>query len=80
VFEELMRATRAVVAAFAPWKMNHLSLGNTDEHVHWHLMPRYEDDPQHHSQPFVHADRFDAMKLDDPHAAAVAASIRSHCD
>lgn len=28
-----------------PHKMNVASLGNVTPHLHWHLIPRYEDDP-----------------------------------
>lgn len=76
--DELLRATGAIVSAYAPWKMNHLSLGNQDQHVHWHLMPRYEADSDHHQQPFVHAARFAGEAIGADAALAVAAKIRAH--
>jgi diadenosine tetraphosphate (Ap4A) HIT family hydrolase len=45
VCAEVLRASRAVTAAFRPWKMNLACYGNAEEHVHWHLMPRHADDP-----------------------------------
>lgn len=50
---ELHIANKAIHAAFSPWKLNNMSLGNKDEHVHWHILPRYEDDPYHHGLPFT---------------------------
>ena len=34
----------AVFRAFTPYKMNYELLGNTDEHMHWHLFPRRKTD------------------------------------
>jgi diadenosine tetraphosphate (Ap4A) HIT family hydrolase len=44
-----MRAVFAVEdalrAIMRPHKMNLASLGNQVQHVHWHVIPRFEDDP-----------------------------------
>lgn len=73
---ELMTATNAVVRAFQPWKMNHASLGNVDPHVHWHLIPRYDDAPDHRAHPWLHADEFDSHKTNKATAREVAGRIR----
>ena len=31
--------------AFRPRKLNYELLGNSVPHLHWHLIPRYSDDP-----------------------------------
>jgi diadenosine tetraphosphate (Ap4A) HIT family hydrolase len=36
---------RVVRDVMAPDKMNLASLGNQVPHLHWHLIPRYRDDP-----------------------------------
>lgn len=41
-FSEVMRATSAVRATYSPWKLNHACYGNSEPHVHWHIIPRYE--------------------------------------
>jgi diadenosine tetraphosphate (Ap4A) HIT family hydrolase len=66
----------AMFRAFRPAKLNYELLGNTVPHLHWHLIPRYEDDPkpripvweneefrasQHASPRFGHAE-LDALK------------------
>ena len=38
---------RAIAAAFRPRKLNYELLGNQVPHLHWHLIPRYESDPNH---------------------------------
>ncbi len=50
---ELYRANQAIYQAFQPWKVNNMSLGNKDEHVHWHIVPRYEEDPYHNGLPYT---------------------------
>lgn len=35
----------AVHKAFNPKKLNYELLGNSEPHMHWHIFPRYEDDP-----------------------------------
>ena len=44
-FDDMRRVARAIGAAFRPRKMNYELLGNTVAHLHWHLFPRYEWDP-----------------------------------
>ena len=43
-------AERTLRRLLAPTKMNLASLGNVVPHVHWHVIPRFEDDP-HFPQP-----------------------------
>ena len=42
---EMSEVAAAVFRAFTPDKMNYELLGNTERHLHWHLFPRYADDP-----------------------------------
>ena len=41
---------RALRQTLAPAKVNLASLGNMVAHVHWHVIPRFDDDP-HFPQP-----------------------------
>lgn len=59
VFNELMIAGQAISCVYLPWKMNYASYGNIVEHVHWHIMPRYQADPNHTRDPFYNAGEFD---------------------
>ena len=43
---DIHRAESAIFKACAPAHMNVASLGNAVPHVHWHLIPRYMDDPR----------------------------------
>jgi len=43
--EEMSAVGEAVFKAFKPQKLNYELLGNTNSHLHWHIFPRYADDP-----------------------------------
>ena len=43
---EMSMVAEAVFKAFKPQKLNYELLGNAESHVHWHLFPRYKDDPE----------------------------------
>jgi diadenosine tetraphosphate (Ap4A) HIT family hydrolase len=43
--EDMSEVAAAAFRAFQPRKMNYELLGNKDAHMHWHLFPRYMDDP-----------------------------------
>ena len=42
---EMAVVAEAVFEAFGPRKLNYELLGNGTPHLHWHLFPRYTDDP-----------------------------------
>jgi diadenosine tetraphosphate (Ap4A) HIT family hydrolase len=37
----------SIARCFRPHKLNYELLGNQVPHLHWHLFPRYRDDPEH---------------------------------
>jgi diadenosine tetraphosphate (Ap4A) HIT family hydrolase len=44
--EEMCLLARAIEQAFRPHKLNYELLGNQVPHLHWHLFPRSQDDPE----------------------------------
>jgi diadenosine tetraphosphate (Ap4A) HIT family hydrolase len=46
-FDDLCRLAAALESEFRPRKLNYELLGNQVPHLHWHLFPRYESDPNH---------------------------------
>lgn len=54
-FQDMLRVARAIDRAFSPRKMNYELLGNTVAHLHWHLFPRYADDPNPARPTWEHA-------------------------
>lgn len=43
--DEMATLAAAIEACFRPHKLNHELLGNQVPHLHWHLFPRFADDP-----------------------------------
>jgi diadenosine tetraphosphate (Ap4A) HIT family hydrolase len=78
LFRELMLATKALVSRYSPWKMNYASYGNVVPHIHWHLIPRYESDPNRESQPWQHDREFDNHRIGPEDALVIADAIRRH--
>ena len=42
---EMSLVAESVLHGFHPRKLNYECLGNTEPHVHWHIFPRYSNDP-----------------------------------
>ena len=45
MMEEVSRVASALDRVFRPAKMNYELLGNMVAHMHWHLIPRFREDP-----------------------------------
>nr|MDQ2733227.1 HIT family protein [Armatimonadota bacterium] len=43
---DLRAAAKAITQAVQPDHINYASLGNMVPHLHWHLIPRFQDDPR----------------------------------
>lgn len=64
--EAVYQVELALVEVMKPLKVNLASLGNMVPHLHWHLIPRYEDDAQFPSPVWAPAVR----TTDEPVLAA----------
>jgi diadenosine tetraphosphate (Ap4A) HIT family hydrolase len=76
LFRELMVAGRALVDTFNPWKMNYSCYGNVDPHIHWHLFPRYDSEPDHLNHPWLHAAKFKDHLIDSEAARSLGERIK----
>jgi diadenosine tetraphosphate (Ap4A) HIT family hydrolase len=45
VMQVVFATEQALISVLAPDKVNLASLGNQVPHVHWHVVPRFRDDP-----------------------------------
>lgn len=55
--EELSIVSEAVYHSYKPIKLNIELLGNTDSHVHWHIVPRHGTDPFPHGPAWLTDDK-----------------------
>lgn len=76
IFDDLMRAGRAVQQAFKPLKINYASLGNVVEHLHWHVIPRRADEGDPKAHPWAESARFPDKKTTPGEARRVADLIK----
>ena len=74
-FMDLMCAARAIHATFDPWKLNYSCFGNEVPHIHWHIFPRYADDPARTKNPWAFSSDFDNHCIDERTAQELAEKI-----
>jgi diadenosine tetraphosphate (Ap4A) HIT family hydrolase len=55
--DEMCLLARAIELCFRPHKLNYELLGNQVPHLHWHLFPRYLDDPERLKPVWLALDR-----------------------
>jgi diadenosine tetraphosphate (Ap4A) HIT family hydrolase len=55
--DEMCLLARAIEQARRPHKLNYELLGNQVPHLHWHLVPRFLDDPEHLNPVWLALDR-----------------------
>ena len=78
---DLSVAARAIHAACRPDLMNYASLGNVVRHVHWHIVPRYRNDPRW-GAPIYTTELADMRqtRLAEAEYRQLVADIRGHLD
>lgn len=73
---EIRQAEEALRKAFAPRLMNYLFMGNQAGHVHLHLVPRYESDPNFGNSPFLETSRTVGPQLPESCYQELAEKVR----
>ena len=76
LFEEMRLTAEAIATIVKPWKMNYECLGNSEPHVHWHLLPRYENDELRFGPVWLRPEAERKVPLDENDRRALMASIR----
>ena len=74
LYADMTRVAAAVRRACKADHMNYLSLGNMVRHVHWHIYPRYRDDPSWGGAPIPEPP---AERLPDEEYRLLAAAVRA---
>jgi diadenosine tetraphosphate (Ap4A) HIT family hydrolase len=81
--EEMSIISEALYNVFKPRKMNYELLGNHDLHMHWHLIPRYNDE-ERVEEPIWRLPNEELndekYRLSNDEARAMAAKIRAEVE
>jgi diadenosine tetraphosphate (Ap4A) HIT family hydrolase len=76
LFDEMRLVAEAIAAVVQPWKMNYECLGNSEPHVHWHLLPRFETDEMRHGPIWMRPESERKVTLEGDDRRALIDSIR----
>ena len=83
--DEMCLLARAVEAAYRPHKLNYELLGNQVPHLHWHVFPRYADDPDRLKPVWLAVDRAERdaalrhrLETGQQDRTTTAATLRHH--
>jgi diadenosine tetraphosphate (Ap4A) HIT family hydrolase len=81
--DEMCLLARAIELCFRPHKLNYELLGNQVPHLHWHLFPRYLDDPERLKPVWLALDRAEndlglrgRLEIGPGNRATTAATLR----
>jgi diadenosine tetraphosphate (Ap4A) HIT family hydrolase len=76
LWEDVARLATALRRELSPVRLNYACLGNFLTHVHWHLIPRYADDPEPLHPIWVRPLAERRMTLPGPERNALIAQLR----
>ena len=77
--DEMRLVAEAIATVVKPWKMNYECLGNSEPHVHWHLLPRQETetDEMRRGPIWLRPESEQKVPLDENDRRALIGSLRS---
>lgn len=78
ILPEIRACERSLVAAFEADRINYLFMGNQSGHFHLHLVPRYKEDPNWGSSPFLDTHRATRPQLTHQHYEAEAKLVKKY--
>ena len=58
--------------------MNYSCYGNLDPHIHWHLLPRYDSEPDCMNHPWLHSAKFKDHLIDSQAARSLGERIKEN--
>jgi diadenosine tetraphosphate (Ap4A) HIT family hydrolase len=77
LFDEMRLVAEAIAAVVEPWKTNYECLGNSEPHVHWHLIPRYQNDELRRGPIWLRPESQRKVALDEDDRRELVGSIRT---
>ncbi len=74
--DEMFAAGRAISNVTRAVKLNYECLGNQEPHVHWHIFPRYADDPMRLQPVWLRPEVERKVMLEDSARRELIAALR----
>jgi diadenosine tetraphosphate (Ap4A) HIT family hydrolase len=76
VLDEILAVGRTLAEVLRPLKLNYECLGNQEPHVHWHIFPRYSDDPMRLGPVWLRPEAERKIALNERDRLELIAAIR----
>jgi len=76
LLDEVLAVGRTLAEVLKPLKLNYECLGNQEPHVHWHIFPRYLDDPMRFAPVWQRPEAERKAWLEEGVRAELMAAIR----
>jgi diadenosine tetraphosphate (Ap4A) HIT family hydrolase len=76
VLDEVLAVGRTLAEVLKPLKLNYECLGNQEPHVHWHIFPRYLDDPMRLGPVWIRSEIERKVSLAESDRVDLIAAIR----
>ncbi len=77
LFDETIAVGSAIASVTRPAKLNYDCLGNAEPHVHWHVFPRYADDPMRRRPIWARDEAERKVALAEHDRGELVAALRS---
>jgi diadenosine tetraphosphate (Ap4A) HIT family hydrolase len=77
LFDELIAVGKTLERVVKPLKLNYECLGNQEPHVHWHVFPRFTDDPMRLAPVWLRPDEQRKVSLKDEDRRGLIRALRS---
>jgi diadenosine tetraphosphate (Ap4A) HIT family hydrolase len=76
LLDEILAVGRTLADVLKPLKLNYECLGNQEPHVHWHIFPRYLNDPMRLTPVWLRAETERKVSLEKSDRDELIAAIR----
>jgi diadenosine tetraphosphate (Ap4A) HIT family hydrolase len=76
LLDEILAVGRTLAEVLKPLKLNYECLGNQEPHVHWHIFPRYSEDPMRMSPVWLRPEAERKVALGEGTRSELVTAIR----
>jgi diadenosine tetraphosphate (Ap4A) HIT family hydrolase len=76
LLDEILAVGRTLADVLKPLKLNYECLGNREPHVHWHIFPRYLEDPMRLAPVWLRPEAERKVPIDERERAELIMAIR----